>query len=78
MTTLMLQLDHQTAHRARRAAETRHTTLESLVVEYVEQLARIDEQARSEGTEHLLRTLRELSRPMGGKPWKDRDELYER
>ena len=34
--------------------------------------------ARAERTEHLLRTIRELSRPMGGKLWTNRDELYER
>jgi hypothetical protein len=29
-------------------------------------------------TELLTRTLRELSRPMGGKSWRNRDELHER
>lgn len=33
---------------------------------------------RVAAAEELMRTLRELSRPMGGKPWKNRDELYER
>ena len=31
-----------------------------------------------EATERLMQTLRELSRPMGGKPWTNRDELHER
>jgi len=48
--------------------------------EVVQRLAAFDEgkAARVEATEHLLRTIRELSRPMGGKPWTNRDELYER
>jgi len=31
-----------------------------------------------DATERLMRTLRELSRPMGGKFWTSRDELHER
>jgi hypothetical protein len=34
--------------------------------------------ARSKETGHLMQTLRELSRPMGGKSWNCRDELHER
>lgn len=78
MATLTLQVDLQTVDAARRAAEKRCTTLDALVEDYLEQLANAEEQARAEATEHLLRTLRELSRPMGGKSWKDREELYER
>ncbi len=33
---------------------------------------------RVAAAEELMRLMRELSRPMGGKPWKNRDELYER
>jgi hypothetical protein len=33
---------------------------------------------RSEAVERLMQTLRELSRPMGGKSWTTRDELHER
>ena len=29
-------------------------------------------------TQQLLETLRQISRPLGGKPWKQRGELYER
>lgn len=71
-----LALGLQTVDRARRA-EKRCTTLDALVEDYLVQLAKTEERARSEATGHLLRTLRELTRPMGGKPWKDRDELYE-
>ena len=34
--------------------------------------------ARSQAAERLMETLRELSRPMGGKSWSSRDELHER
>ena len=34
--------------------------------------------ARSKAAERLMRTLEELSRPMGGKSWNNRDELHER
>ncbi len=34
--------------------------------------------ARSQAAERLMQTLRELSRPMGGKSWSSRDELHER
>jgi hypothetical protein len=34
--------------------------------------------ARSKAAERLMETLQELSRPMGGKSWKNRDELQER
>ena len=34
--------------------------------------------ARSKAADHLIRTLRELSRPIGGKSWASRDELHER
>jgi hypothetical protein len=33
--------------------------------------------ARGLATERLMQTLRELSRPMGGKSWSNRDELHE-
>ncbi len=33
---------------------------------------------RSQAAERLMRTLEELSRPMGGKSWSNRDELHER
>jgi hypothetical protein len=34
--------------------------------------------ARSQAAERLIRTLQELSRPMGEKLWNNRDELHER
>jgi hypothetical protein len=34
--------------------------------------------ARLQAAERLMQTLHELSRPMGGKSWSDRDELHER
>jgi len=32
----------------------------------------------ADATGQLVQTLREISRPLGGKPWKQRGELYER
>ena len=34
--------------------------------------------ARARATDNLLHTIETLSRPMGGKLWTNRDELYER
>jgi hypothetical protein len=34
--------------------------------------------AQGKAVERLMRTLQELSRPMGGKSWDSRDELHER
>ena len=34
--------------------------------------------SQKEAGQQLLKTLREISRPLGGKPWKQRDDLYER
>jgi hypothetical protein len=78
MATLTLEVNLETAKRARRVAEQQHTTLDSLVEEYREEIARTEERARMDAAEHLMRTLRAVSRPMGGKPWQDRDELHER
>ena len=78
MVTLTLEVDLETANRARRVAEQQHTTLDALVEEYLEELARTEGRTRMDATEHLMRTLRAASRPMGGRLWKDRDELYER
>jgi hypothetical protein len=78
MTTLTFQIDSDVADRAQAAARLRHTTLDTLVQEYLDQLSRSGNEARGQQAHHLLTTLRELSRPMGGKPWGHRDELYER
>jgi len=78
MATLTLEVDPETANRARRVAEQQHTTLDALVEGYLEELARTDGLSRMDAVESLMRTLRAASRPMGGKPWKDRDELHER
>ena len=42
MQTIELQLDEETLERARRLAEARHDTLESLIVEVIERLALVD------------------------------------
>ncbi len=42
MKTIEVQLDEQTFERARRLAETRHYTLETLIAEIVQHLATIE------------------------------------
>ena len=49
-----------------------------LVEEYLDQLGREALESRAQQTQHLLTTLQEISRPMGGKPWDQRDQLHER
>ena len=78
MATLILEVDPETTNRARRVAEQQHTTLDALVEEYLEELAPAEGLTRTDAAEHLMHMLRAVSRPMGGKPWKDRDELHER
>jgi len=37
-----------------------------------------DQASRNRTADQLATTIRELSRPLGGKPYSDRDELYDR
>ena len=76
--TITLQIDTETAERARRIAEQRQTTLDALVREFLDQLAETSDESRVIQSGHLMQTLHEFSRPMGDKPWQDRDELHER
>ena len=78
MTTLTLHLDSDLAERARLVAEQRQTTLDELVQAFLERLALEGETPRRQAAERLVKTLHALSRPLGGKPWRNRDELYER
>lgn len=78
MTTLTVQVDSNVAEKALLVAERRQTTLDALVQSFLQELANEDPSPRRQATEYLLNTIEELSRPMGGKPWRERDELYER
>lgn len=78
MVALTLQVDEKLADRAKRAAERRNITVDAMVGQYFAQLPNEDGGGTTAATDQLIETLRQLSRPMGGKPWRSRDELYER
>ena len=82
MTTLTLTLDDQAARKARQAARRRQATLEDLVRQFVEKLGRSESDANATPGEaaalHMEALFRQLSRPLGGKGYTTRDELYER
>jgi hypothetical protein len=52
--------------------------LRALLGHVEERLKLAESGARGKGAGHLMQTLRELARPMGGKSWNSRDELHER
>ena len=78
METLTLIIETQLATRARQVAEQRHTTVDSLVSEFLSGLTSGDETPGHEAAQRLVTTIDELSRPMGGKSWSNRDELHNR
>jgi DNA anti-recombination protein RmuC len=78
MTTLTLSIDEQSARTAQRIAQQRQTTVDAIVQELLDQLGREDSDVRHRSVEELERSFHEVSRPLGGKPWKQRDELYDR
>lgn len=78
MTTLTLTIDDTAAEKARRVALRRQMTLDSLVQGLIEGLAEEDQEIGRRACEALDKSFRLVSVPMGGKPWNDRDELYDR
>ena len=78
MTTLTLSIDEQSARTAQRIAQQRQTTVDVIVQELLDQLGREDFDVRHRSVEELERSFHEVSRPLGGKLWKQRDELYDR
>jgi hypothetical protein len=78
MTTLSLTVDDQLASRAKQVASVRNTTLDHLVHQYLEQLTSSDQASRDSAADRLASTICDLSRPLGGKPYTHRDELYDR
>ncbi|MFZ4766613.1 MAG: hypothetical protein ACOYMN_16800 [Roseimicrobium sp.] len=83
MTTLTLTLDDAAAAKARHAAQRRHCSLEDMLCRFVVSLSHdgSDEAVaanREAAAQKLMTTFQELSRPLGGKGYASRDELYER
>lgn len=78
MTQLTITIDDSAAEKARRAAQLRRVTVDSLVQELIQALDLEDRGRSGRATEALDESFRLVSTPMGGKPWKDRDELYDR
>jgi hypothetical protein len=78
MTTLKLTVDDQIASRAEQVAKERNTTLNQLVSEFLEQLRPTEQAQRNSSADRLATTFRDLSRPLGGKPYQNRDDLYDR
>ncbi len=83
MTTLSLTLDDAAAVKARHVARRRQTSLEDMLRGFVASLGEDDSDdtasaQRESAAMKLLASFQELSRPLGGKGYTSRDELYER
>lgn len=78
MTTLTVQINDQSARIARQVAARRQTTVDSLVQELLDRLSEEELASRQNGVEALEQSFQQVSRPLGGKLWQQRDELYER
>ena len=78
MTNLTLTINDSAAHKAQLAAQRRRTTVDALVQGLIERLDIEDTDAGNRACEALERSFQDVSTPFGGKPWKDRDELYDR
>ncbi len=82
MTTLTLTLDDHDAQKAQQAARRRQATLEDLVRQFVEKLGRTESDPKvapgEAAAQHMEALFRQMSRPLGGKGYVTRDELYER
>ncbi len=78
MTTLTLSIDEHAANTAQRIARQRQTTVDAIVQELLDQLGREEFDERHRAVEELERSFHTVSRPLGGKLWKHRDELYDR
>jgi hypothetical protein len=83
MTTLVLTLDDAAAAKARLAAQRRQSSLEDLVQRFVVNLGQEENgdgaaELRESAAQKLIVSFQQLSRPLGGKGYHSRDELYER
>ena len=78
MTELTIMIDESAAEKACRIAQQRQVTVDCLVQELIEGLDVEEQEAGRQACEALDESFRLVSVPMGGKPWKNRDELYDR
>ena len=78
MTELTLTINDTAADKARLAAQRRRITLDALVQGLIERLDVEDQDAGIRACEALERSFEQVSAPFGGKPWNDREELYDR
>ena len=83
MTTLVVTVDDAAASKARQVAQRRQTSLENMLSGFVVSLSKDDSDPevtgeREAAAENLSGTFQALSRPLGGKGYVTRDELYER
>lgn len=78
MTTLTIQINDQAAKAAQQMALRRQTTVDAIVQELLDQLSCEEFASRQSAVESLQSSFQQVSRPLGGKSWNQRDELYER
>lgn len=78
MTQLVLTIDDDVAEKARRVAQQRQITLDSLVQGLINGLDLADQTVGLQACNALDESFRLVSAPFGGKPWNQRDELYDR
>ena len=78
MIKLTITLDESTAEKARLAAQRRRMSLDALIKSLIERLDVEEQDAAQRACEALDESFRLASAPFGGKPWEQRDELYDR
>lgn len=78
MTQLTLSIDESAAQKARLAAQQRRISVDILVQGLIEQLDVEEQDAGRRACDALERSFQQVSAPLGGKPWNDREELYDR
>lgn len=77
MANITLSLDDDLVTRVRKVAIERHTSMNSMIREFLETVAQADEARRRLAVRALRRSFAEHSTPMGKHTW-TRDELHER
>jgi hypothetical protein len=78
MTKLTLTIDDEAAEKARVIAQWKQVSVDRLVQGLIESLEMGNQDAGSRASDALDESFRIVSAPLGGKPWKVRDDLYDR